>query len=349
MKSWWIMRGDGQPRDDWELPAPPAWRTFAGRGNGDDRVARRFGDRERGATFQFDDHELDLVNTAMLLRRPLLVTGAPGTGKSSLAFAIAHDLKLGPVLYWPINSRSTLREGLYGYDAIGRLQETSLQQASTTAEAAGDPWPAGRAVQLVDDRAGPPDIGSYITLGALGTALLPADRPRVLLIDEVDKGDIDLPNDLLNIFEEGTYTIPELVRLAERLPTAEVGTADPDGRVVITAGTVRCQAFPVVVLTSNGERDFPPAFLRRCLQLSLRQPDQEKLARIVEAHLGPEVRQQATDLITEFLHRRERNILATDQLLNAVYLLVSGAGQDPGDLEELLGSVFSSLGEVSSG
>jgi MoxR-like ATPase len=345
MKSWWIMRGDGQPHHDWKLPDPPTWRAFAGQENkdGDDRVARRFGDRERGATFQFDDRELDLVNTAMLLRRPLLVTGAPGTGKSSLAFAIAHELKLGPVLYWPINSRSTLREGLYGYDAIGRLQETSLQQASTAAVATLEAEPRE------EEPADPPDIGGYITLGALGTALLPADRPRVLLIDEVDKGDIDLPNDLLNIFEEGSYTIPELVRLAERQPRAEVGTADPDGRAVIKAGAVRCRAFPIVVLTSNGERDFPPAFLRRCLQLGLGQPNRDKLARIVEAHLGPEVRQQAADLITEFLARRERNILATDQLLNAVYLLVSGAGQNPGDLEELLGSVFGSLGSVSTG
>src|SRR5690348_12616189 len=119
MKGWWIMRGDGKPRDDWKLPPPPSWRAFSDHADGDDRVARRFGDLERGAGFQIDEPELDLVNTALLLRRPLLVTGAPGTGKSSLAFAIAHELKLGSVLYWPINSRSTLREGLYDYDAIG--------------------------------------------------------------------------------------------------------------------------------------------------------------------------------------------------------------------------------------
>ncbi len=343
MKSWWIMRGDGKPHDDWELPPPPSWRAFADHTGADDRMARRFGNLERGATFQVDDHEVDLVNTALLLRRPLLVTGAPGTGKSSLAFAIAHELKLGPVLYWPINSRSALPEGLYNYDAIGRLQETSVRQASAAASA--DAEDSGRP----ERHAAPPDIGSYITLGPLGTALLPSDRPRVLLIDEIDKGDIDLPNDLLNIFEEGRYTIPELVRLAERQPEARVSTADPDGRAVITAGTISCRAFPVVILTSNGERDFPPAFLRRCLQLDLHQPDKDKLARIVEAHLGPQARQQAADLIEEFLQRRERNILATDQLLNAVYLLVSGTGKDPGDLEELLSSLLHPLGEMSPG
>ena len=343
MKSWWIMRGDGEPHDDWELPPPPTWRPFAERGDGDDRAARRLGKPERGATFQLDEREVDLVNTAMLLRRPLLVTGAPGTGKSSLAFVIAHELMLGPVLYWPINSRSTLREGLYDYDAIGRLQETSIRQASAPGSAdAGRPGVSA-------ERVGPPDIGPYITLGALGTALLPSDRPRVLLIDEIDKSDIDLPNDLLNIFEEGRYTIPELARLAKRQPEAEVSTADPDGRVVIAAGTIRCRAFPIVVLTSNGERDFPPPFLRRCLQLDLRQPGKDKLARIVEAHLGPQARQQAADLINEFLQRRERNILATDQLLNAVYLLVSGAGKDPGDRDDLLNSLLRSLGEVNPG
>ena len=143
-----------------------------------------------------------------------------------------YELKLGPVLYWPINSRSTLTEGLYGYDAIGRLHETSVQQAS--AAGSGDTH-AGES----EKHGTPPDIGSYITLGPLGTALLPSDRPRVLLIDEIDKGDIDLPNDLLNIFEEGRYTIPELARLAERQPRVEVSTADPDGRVAITAGLIR--------------------------------------------------------------------------------------------------------------
>jgi MoxR-like ATPase len=343
MKSWWIMRGNGEPHDDWKLPPPPSWRAFAEHETGDGPAAGPSGDPGRGATFQIEEHEVDLVNTALLLRRPLLVTGPPGTGKSSLAFAIAYELKLGPVLYWPINSRSTLREGLYGYDAIGRLQETSVQQASAAGSTGTEPR------DIAEKHAAPPDIGSYITLGALGTALLPSDRPRVLLIDEIDKGDIDLPNDLLNIFEEGRFAIPELVRLAERQPEAEVGTADPDNRVVIAAGTVRCKEFPIVVLTSNGERDFPPPFLRRCLQMELHQPDKDKLARIVEAHLGPEARDQATKLINEFLQRRERSILATDQLLNAIYLLVSGAGKDPGDLEELLGSLLRPLGEAGSG
>ena len=93
----------------------------------------------------------------------------------------------------------------------------------------------------------------------------------------------------------------------------------------------------------------PPPFLRRCLQLDLRQPDKDKLARIVEAHLGEDARKQATELIEDFLNRRQRNLLATDQLLNAVYLLVSGAGLDPGEPQQLRDSLLRSLGEASPG
>jgi MoxR-like ATPase len=346
MKDWWIMRGDGQSRADWELPPLPSWRAFAARGNegaaSGDQVAADGQERaERGAAFLIDDDALDMVNTALLLRRPLLVTGDPGTGKSTLAYAIAHELTLGRVLYWPVNSRSTLHEGLYDYDAIGRLQETNVRKAATAKEAATAEEPVT------------PDIGSFITLGPLGTALLPAARPRVLLIDEIDKADIDLPNDLLNIFEEGTYRVPELVRLAQWQPKVTVGTSDTGGSAVITGGTVHCTEFPMVVLTSNGERDFPPAFLRRCVQLELPQPDDDKLGKIVAAHLGPEARDQAAGLITEFLARRERNILATDQLLNAVYLTAAArraAAPDGGpvDLETVTDALLRSLGEANA-
>jgi MoxR-like ATPase len=333
MKDWWIMRGDGEQRTDWTLPDPPSWRAFADRGEHDDR----------GASFLIDDDTLDVVNMALLLRRPLLVTGEPGTGKSTLAFAIAHELGLKPVLYWSINSRSTLHEGLYGYDAIGRLQETGIQQA-----ARGEAATEEATARETAGEAAAPDIGAFITLGPLGTALLPSARPRVLLVDEIDKGDIDLPNDLLNIFEEGSYPIPELVRLATRQRDVEVGTADDGpaggGRAVIVGGRVRCDAFPIVVLTSNGERDFPPAFLRRCVQLDLPQPNADKLGRIVTAHLGPEAKAKAADLVKQFLQHRERSVLATDQLLNAVYLLAAGSGARPSP-DEVVAAVFRALGE----
>ena len=132
-----------------------------------------------------------MVNTALFLRRPLLITGKPGSGKSTLAHSVAYELNLGPVLRWPITTRSTLQDGLYRYDAIARLHEASL-------------------------RGGTPKIGPFVQLGPLGTAMVPTRWPRVLLIDEIDKSDIDLPNDLLNIFEEGEFEIPELASGSRR-------------------------------------------------------------------------------------------------------------------------------------
>ncbi len=256
---------------------------------------------------------MDIVNAALHLRRPLLVTGHPGTGKSSLAYAIAHELRLGRVLHWPVNSRSTLQDALYQYDAVGRLREANLRR---------------------DGQGREPDVGQYLQLGPLGNALVPQDRPRVLLIDELDKGDVDLPNDLLTVFEEGEFTIPELVRLIDGNAPVDVQTDDLDRPVAVSRGRIRCTEFPVVVITSNGERDFPPAFLRRCVRLDLPEPDEQRLRDIVTAHLGPNALGEIDDLIAQFLGRRAPGELATDQLLNAVFLRQSGVDLDAGRLLE---------------
>ena len=178
----------------------------------------------------------------------------------------------------------------------------------------------------------PSDVGRYIRLGPLGTALLPAPLPRVLLIDEIDKSDVDLPNDLLHVFEEGRFQIPELARLP-REPEYEridVFPHDSDKMVSVPRDRIQCDAFPFVVLTSNGERAFPPAFLRRCIRLHIQEPQIPELIRIVEARLKPPPSYEAavTGLIKEFFRRREtptadgKTDLATDQLLNAVQLLI---------------------------
>lgn len=319
---WWIYRGTGRPIHDIDLaeilPAPPPWRSYRGVPPVDDDVPPPDdGEAERrlGAAFTLSEadagtDELNMVNAALYLRRPLLVTGNPGTGKSSLAYRIARELGLGRVLRWGVTSHTTLASGLYGYDAIGRVQDAATSQAQRGG--------AGEE----------PPIGDFVRLGPLGTAFLPSRLPRVLLIDELDKSEADLPNDLLSLFEDGEFAIEELARVRTRHPEVTVHTADPQRTAVVHDGRIACRAFPIIVMTSNGEREFPPAFLRRCLQLRLENPDRDQLAAIVAGHLVNEDGEYRDRLIREFAERSTaEGGLPTDRLLDAVYLATSGAYQ----------------------
>jgi MoxR-like ATPase len=325
---WHIYLGTGQPHDAIaKLPVPPPWRRFSGRPAVASRPPMPETEVVRARTYRPDPHAVEMVNAALYLRRPLLVTGKPGTGKSTLAFSVAHELGLGPVLYWPITSRSTIQDGLYSYDAIGRLQEVNVQRVLRTDSEEPD---SGA------------DIGRFISLGPLGTALLPAHKPRVLLIDELDKSDVDLPNDLLNVFEEGRFTIPELARQPDERSTTNVFTFDGE-TTTVERGSVRCQAFPMVVITSNGEREFPPAFRRRCLQADLRPPGAEELAAIVQAHLGGSAADETRSLIDRFLTLRERSDVTTDQLLNAIYLTFSAQVAQDDDGGRLVDAILRTI------
>lgn len=320
---WHIFKGRQSEQPEYKpqpdaissLPEPPRWRDFSKQNDPDpsQRVTKK---QRRGATFYPSQAEIEMVNAALYLRRPLLITGKPGTGKTSLAYAVAYELDLGEVLYWPITTRTSLKDGLYDYDAIGRLQDFQLSKV-------GESGGISREESIKR-------IGKYIRLGPLGTAFLESDQPRVLLIDEIDKSDIDLPNDLLHIFEEGEFSIPELERIADEQPEVEVQTAYRDDSeptyqqtVTIPKGRVRCRQFPFVILTSNAEREFPPAFLRRCLRLDIQPPDVDRLRQIVATQLDGQLAKDAESLIQDFYNRREsgEGDRTTDQLLNAVYLI----------------------------
>jgi MoxR-like ATPase len=227
------------------------------------------------------------------------------------------------VLRWSITSRTTLRDGLYLYDALGRLNERQT------------------GASIAED-----DIGKFIELGPLGTVLYPTSWPRALLIDEIDKSDLDLPNDLLNIFEEGEVNIPELTRHSQ--PRIEVRLWRREQRVRVEHGKFICKQFPFVVLTSNGERTFPGPFLRRCIQFTIPEPTPTQLEEIVEKRLGS-VTSDMKSIIKDFIDLRNRGDVATDQLLNAIFLTLNKERPlPPKARERLQTTLLTPLGQLEA-
>src|SRR5271169_5214487 len=174
------------------------------------------------------------VNAAIALERPLLVKGEPGTGKTQLAFEVAEALN-APLITWHVKSTTKAQQGLYEYDAVTRLRDSQLGDVRVK------------------------DVKNYIKKGKLWDAFDMAERP-VLLIDEIDKADIEFPNDLLLELDRMEFFVYE------------------------TGETIKAAARPMVMITSNNEKELPDAFLRRCFFHYIRFPDPETMTAIIEVH-----------------------------------------------------------------
>ncbi len=217
------------------------------------------------------------VNAAVTLQRPLLVKGEPGTGKTELARQVSASLGL-PMLEWNIKSTTKAQQGLYEYDAVSRLRDSQLGEARVH------------------------DVGNYIRKGKLWQAFEAPGRV-VLLIDEVDKADIEFPNDLLQELDRMEFHVYE------------------------TGETIRARHRPVVIITSNNEKELPDAFLRRCFFHYIRFPDAETLRAIVDVHFPGIKPALLTAALTQFFEIRETPGLkkkpSTSEVLDWLKLLLA--------------------------
>ena len=217
------------------------------------------------------------VNAALALERPLLIKGEPGTGKTKLAEEVATSLGM-PVLEWHIKSTTKAQQGLYEYDAVSRLRDSQL----------GDPKVK--------------DIGNYIVQGMLWKAFT-ADEPAVLLIDEVDKADIEFPNDLLRELDRMEFYVYETQQL------------------------IKAKHRPLVIITSNNEKELPDAFLRRCFFHYIRFPDANTMAQIVEVHFPGIKKQLLSQALNAFFEIRDvpglKKKPTTSELLDWLKLLMA--------------------------
>jgi MoxR-like ATPase len=249
------------------------------------RFERRAAEERPGTSMRFTGSKTyvatkDLqvaVNAAVILERPLLVKGEPGTGKTVLAEEVARALS-ARLLPWHIKSTTKAQQGLYEYDAVSRLRDSQLGDARVS------------------------DIGNYIKRGKLWEAFV-ADEPLVLLIDEIDKADIEFPNDLLLELDRMEFHVYE------------------------TGETIRAKKRPLVIITSNNEKELPDAFLRRCFFHYIKFPDKPTMEAIIAAHFPDLKKNLIEEALRLFFQMREvpglKKKPSTSELLDWLKLLLS--------------------------
>jgi MoxR-like ATPase len=227
------------------------------------------------------------VNAAVALERPLLIKGEPGTGKTVLAYEIAKAMN-APLITWHIKSTTKAHNGLYEYDAVSRLRDSQLGEARVH------------------------DVRNYLKPGKLWEAFTAPNRP-VLLIDEIDKADIEFPNDLLQELDRMEFYVHE------------------------TDETIRAEVRPIVIITSNNEKELPDAFLRRCFFHYIRFPDDQTMKSIVEVHFPGIKPRLVSEALKTFYEIRDTPGLkkkpSTSELLDWLKLLLVD-DVDPGTLRE---------------
>lgn len=217
--------------------------------------------------YELDPLSADIVNLAIALGRPLLVEGEAGCGKTKLGYAIAAELDLGEPILVPVKSTTQAKDLLYRYDALRRLLDAQIEGQREQAR----------------------HVYPYVRLQPLGRAIRSA-RPSVILIDEVDKADIDFPNDLLDVLETFSFEI-------EDLPADEKAAFWSENGLSPSASTSVAER-PLVVVTSNREKPLPEPFLRRCIYLELRFPDQpDVLAAIIRKNIGADLQTLTEELL----------------------------------------------------